>query len=657
MTQPEPAAELLARIQSPRDLRRLPVADLPGLAGEIRQRIIDVVTVTGGHLGSNLGTVELTVAIHYCFDFLKTAILWDVSHQVYAHKILTGRNARFATIRQKGGLSGFANKFESPYDYFTAGHAGTALSTGLGMATGRRLRGSPETTVAVVGDAGMATGMAFEAMNHGGVLRPSMLVILNDNCWAIARTVGSLREYLDRIRMTPFLCEAKEELRGLVERVPLIGRRVRGVLGRAHELARRVLSHGLIFEELGFDYYGPIDGHDLGRLVEALTDLQRKGGFNLLHVLTNKGHGIEGAERDPERCHAANPRAALPAAKEPVKVEGTIVPRSKRPAYTKVFADHLVRLAARDERVVAITAAMPSGTGLVEFEQRYPQRFFDTGITEPHAVAFASGLAAEGLRPVVAIYSTFLQRGYDQVIHDVCLQGNPVVFALDRAGVVGPDGPTHNGVFDLAFLRTIPRLVLMAPKDGPELEAMLEFGLGLEDGAAAIRYPREAVPEPRFERTAPLELGKGEVLREGGDGVLIACGAMVYRALEAADRLAERGIEVRVVNARFIKPLDTGLLVEAAAGQPLVMTVEDHMVQGGFGDAVLGCLADAAALPPRFLRAGLPDVFLEHGTRDEILVLVGLDPAALADRFVEALGAGIDRAVSRGERWPLPHPC
>jgi len=336
----------LDRIRDPRDLRTLPIDGLAPLAEEIRRRIIDVVSVTGGHMGSNLGTVELTIALHYCFDFLESGLVWDVSHQCYTHKILTGRNERFPTIRQMGGLTGFANKFESPYDYFTAGHAGTALGTGLGMAAGRQLLGNPEPTVAVVGDAGMATGMAFEAMNHGGVLKPNLLVILNDNCWSIAKTVGSLREYLDRIRMTPFFSEAKDELRGLVERMPLIGRRVRGALGRAHELARRVVSHGLIFEELGFEYFGPIDGHDLPRLVETLTDIRRKPGCTLLHVLTNKGHGIEGAENDPERCHAAAPSSQP---QEPIKVEGSIAPKVERPPYTNVFAETLTRLAGEDE--------------------------------------------------------------------------------------------------------------------------------------------------------------------------------------------------------------------------------------------------------------------------------------------------------------------
>jgi 1-deoxy-D-xylulose-5-phosphate synthase len=629
-------SSLLARISDPRDLRRLALEDLDHLADEIRQRIIDVVTVTGGHLGSNLGTVELTVALHYCFDFLKTGLVWDVSHQVYTHKMLTGRNDRFHTIRQKGGLGGFANKFESPYDYFTAGHAGTALGTGLGMATARQRLDNPETTVAVVGDAGMATGMAFEAMNHGGVIKPNMLVILNDNCWSIAKTVGSLREYLDRLRMTPFVSEAKEELKALVDRVPLIGNRMRGALGRAHELARRVLSHGLIFEELGFKYYGPIDGHDIPRLVQAFADLKRKGGFNILHVLTNKGHGIAGAEQDPERCHAAKPKSPMP--KEPVKVEGMITPRKKGPAYTTVFAEHLTRLAAEDDKVVTITAAMPSGTGLAEFERRFPDRFFDTGITEQHAVAFASGLAQEGLKPVAAIYSTFLQRGYDQVIHDVCIQKNHVVFAMDRAGVVGPDGETHNGVFDIAYLRTVPNLVLMAPKDGPELEAMLTFALEPREAAVGIRYPRESIPEPRSASTRPIELGKGEIVRDGEDGVMIACGAMTYRCLEAADRLAESGLEVRVVNARFIKPLDSELMVQAVQGQPIVMTAEDHALSGGFGEAVIACFAEAGVMPPRVVRAGVPDDFLVHGTRDEVLETLGLDSRHLAERFERALG-------------------
>jgi len=643
---------LLTRIKAPHALRKFPVEDLAPLAAEIRRKIIDVISITGGHMGSNLGTVELTVALHYCFDFLKTGLVWDVSHQTYTHKILTGRNPRFHTIRQKDGLTGFTNKFESSYDYFTAGHAGTALGTGLGMAAGRMLLESTESTVAVVGDAGMATGMAFEAMNHGGVLKPNMLVILNDNCWSIAKTVGSLREYLDRIRMKPFIYDAKEELKSLVNRVPLIGTRMRGALSRAHELARRVLSHGLIFEELGFEYFGPIDGHDLPRLIHSLSHLKRKGGFNFLHVLTQKGLGLEGVDQDPERCHAAEPK---PRAMEPVKVPGKITPRKKGPAYTQVFADHVVRLAEEDTRIVALTAAMPSGTGLIQFEKKFPDRFFDTGITEQHTVAFASGLAQEGLKPVAAIYSSFLQRGFDQVVHDVCIQRNPVVFALDRSGVVGPDGETHNGVFDIAFLRSIPNLVLMGPKDGPELEAMLTFAFEQKDAAQVIRYPRESVPEPRFENPPPIELGRGEVVREGTDGVMIVFGAMTYRCLDAADLLAARGLEVKVVNARFAKPLDRALLVASSRGQPLVMIAEDHALEGGFGESVISCLAEEGALPGRVIRAGIPDNFLVHGTRDEVMGLIGLDAPTLADRFESVLRYNTDVSRSMAKIGGL-HP-
>ncbi len=633
---------ILPQITDPRDLRKLPLDALTPLSDEIRQRIIDVISVTGGHLGSNLGTVELTVALHYVFDFLEAGLVWDVSHQVYTHKILTGRNERFPTTRQLDGLTGFANKFESEYDYFTAGHAGTALSTGLGMAMARKLADDPNPVVAVVGDAAMATGMTFEAMNHGGVVKPNMLVVLNDNCWSISETVGSLRRYLDRIRMRPFIYESKEELKSICEKVPVIGQPLRGVLGRAHELARRVASHGLIFEELGFDYYGPIDGHDVPQLVTALADLKRKGGLNLLHVLTNKGHGIEGAEDHPERCHAATPQP-----KEPIKVQPSAAPKKARPTYTQVFAEHLERCAAADESVVAITAAMPSGTGLLSFQKRFPDRFYDTGITEQHAAAFASGLADQGLKPVAAIYSTFLQRGYDQVVHDVCIQKNPVVFAMDRAGVVGPDGETHNGVFDIAFLRTLPNIEVLAPKDGAELEAMLDYALARDDISVALRYPRESVPEPSTEKTAPIESGRGELLRTGDGGVLIAIGSMVHRALKAAERLSALGVEVSVVNARFAKPLDVELLVEATRGQPLVMTVEDHALQGGFGEAVLTALAEADAIPAQFRRAGVPDRFLEHGTRDEILERCGLDVDSIVERFAQELGADRVSQVGR----------
>jgi 1-deoxy-D-xylulose-5-phosphate synthase len=645
---------LLRSIAGPEDVRALEKRELPSLCAEVRQHILDTVLKTGGHLGSNLGIVETTVALHYCFDFLRDRLVFDVSHQVYPHKILTGRGAQLHTIRQTGGISGFCHIDESPYDMFTAGHAGTAISAALGLRCGFDHAPAPKPArtpeeegspwvVALVGDAGLGAGVAFEGLNHAGDLDKSRyMVVLNDNEWSISKSVGALAKYLSRIRTSPLVHGATKKIEDLIAAIPMIGGRV---VGKAHELGN-VLRHlavpGHIFEELGITYVGPIDGHDVVGLVDTLQRLKKLDGVVLLHLLTQKGKGYEAASNDPERGHAAKPPAKP--SKESHKVEvrsdanGVHAVARKSISFTQSFAKHLARCAERDPRVVAITAAMPSGTGLVEFSERFPTRFYDTGITEQHAVAFSGGLARAGARPVAAIYSTFLQRGYDQVFQEVALQRLPVVFALDRGGLVGQDGPTHNGVFDIAYLRAFPGFALCSPRDDAEMALLLEFALRHE-GPIGLRYPRANCEEAAGdERREPVALGRAEWLVRGERVALLGYGHMTQEALAAAKRIEqERGFRPSVVNARFAKPVDGALLAELASTHPLLVTIEDHSVMGGFGSACLeelnerGCRAE-------LLRIGVPDQFVEHmNSPAEQHAALGMDAAGIARRVAERL--------------------
>ena len=624
-------SKLLDSVEYPEDLKKLKLADLPKLAAEIREFIVDVVSKNPGHLSSNLGVVELTIALHYCFDFKRDKIVWDVGHQAYVHKILTGRRSKFPTLRQYKGLSGFPDKNESLYDPFTCGHSGNAISAALGMSCADSILGYKRSIVAVVGDGAIGAGMSLEALNHAGDLKKNLLVVLNDNEMSISNTVGAFSKYLNKIRTTPLYADIKKEIHNLLNVLPVFGKPVGKTLEHVVELLRRGAIPGQIFEDLGINYFGPIDGHNFQILIETLNDIKHLEGPVLLHVITEKGRGFEPACQNPTQYHSAGKfemcnGKILETANEPKKI-----------SYTKVFGDTLIELAKADHKVVGITAAMPDGTGIAPFGKKFPDRFYDVGICEQHAVGLANGLSAGGLKPVVAIYSTFLQRAYDQVFHDICLQRNGVVFALDRAGIVGNDGPTHNGVFDIAYLRNLPEIILMAPKDGNELKTMLK--IALDSGrAVAIRYPKDDCPDKEMSpQYKTIEIGKAEVLREGADGVLLAYGAMVYRCLHAAEKLSEKGIEVTVVNARFAKPLDKALILDLVRNHKLIVTVEDHALMGGFGSAVLELVTEEREDACKVVRMGIPDRFIEHGPRNLILKNIGLDEDGIADKFIATL--------------------
>lgn len=646
-----PSIPLLDRIDSPREVKQLAPEQLPQLCAELRAFLLASVQQTGGHLGSNLGTVELTVALHRVFDFKRDRLIFDVSHQAYAHKILTGRRAGFPLLRQTGGMCGFTNPIESDYDLFHTGHAGTAISLGLGLALAGAHEPEPPRVVSLVGDAALGAGVAFEALNHAAASGAKLIVVLNDNEWSISKSVGGLARYLSRIRSSRLVQRAHQEVQGLIQAIPVIGARVDRTLEQIGEVMRHAVVPGHIFEELGVTYVGPIDGHDVGLLVDHFTRAKGLEGVVLIHALTEKGRGHPKAPTHPERVHGVKAAESAPktAAKTSARAETPkLAPRvsaepkiAAGPAFTKAFTDSLVKLAERDLRVQAITAAMPSGTGLDAFAERFPARFHDTGITEQHAVALAAGMAKGGLRPVAAIYSTFLQRGYDQVFQEVALQDLPVLLVLDRAGLVGADGPTHNGVFDIAFLRTLPNFVLAAPRDASDMERMLELGLR-HAGPFALRFPRDNCPgQERIHRSERREMspGRAEVLAEAPEnGVVVwAYGALVNQALAAADRLARRGVQIGVVDARFAKPLDVELLSRHAQTARWIVTLEEHQRAGGFGSAVLEALN---ALPPTSARVkvlALPDRFVDHKTtREEQLSEAGLDADGV-ERCVRAL--------------------
>lgn len=618
---------LLEKIDSPEDLRSLSIEQLTRLAAELREEIVRVVSQTGGHLAANLGVVELTLALHRVFSAPRDKIVWDVGHQAYIHKLLTGRRDRFPTLRCYGGISGFPKRDESEYDCFGTGHASTSISAALGMVAARDLAGEDYRVVAVIGDGALTGGMAFEAMNHCGQLGKDLIVVVNDNEMSIAPNVGAMSAYLTKLRLAPTTERAKRDLKAVISRIPALGDPVWRAMERVKGGVKYLLVPGMLFEELGFTYYGPLDGHNLSTLINTFREVRHQKGPIVVHVVTHKGKGYKPAESNPEKFHGTNP-FIVETGSEAEPQGGT--------SYTSVFGKTLVELAKKDERIVAITAAMPEGTGLKQFAACFPNRFFDVGIAEQHAVTFAAGLAAQGLKPVVAIYSTFLQRAYDQLIHDVCLQRLPVTFAVDRAGLVGQDGPTHHGAFDLTYLRAVPNLVVMAPKDEPELQRMMATALAL-DGPAAIRYPRGVGPgNALLDDPKPLDVGRGEVLREGTDVAIIGIGEMVQTALKAAELLAKDGIEARVVNARFAHPMDAALLKDTAARIQRIVTIEENTVQGGFGSGVLEILADQSDV--RVLCLGLPDAFMGHGTMLELRRDAGLVPEEVAGRVKAWLG-------------------
>ncbi|MBX9964544.1 MAG: 1-deoxy-D-xylulose-5-phosphate synthase [Burkholderiales bacterium] len=602
--------ELLETINEPADLRKLDRKRLPQLTKELRDFIVESVSQTGGHLSSNLGTVELTVALHYVFDTPTDRIVWDVGHQTYAHKILTGRREQMSTLRQFGGVAGFPRREESPYDTFGTAHSSTSISAGLGMAVAAKLAGEGRRAVAVIGDGALTAGMAFEALNNAGAMDANLLVILNDNDMSISENVGALNNYLARLlsgRLYTSARKASEKVLGVVPPMWELAK-------RAEEHVKGMVTGGTLFEEFGFNYIGPIDGHDIDTLVSTLSNIRKLSGPQFLHVVTRKGKGMGAAEDDPILYHGVS--KFDPAV-------GIVAKSGGKPTYTQIFGDWLCDMAAQDARLIGITPAMREGSGLVRFSQEYPERYFDVGIAEQHAVTFAAGLACEGLKPVVAIYSTFLQRAYDQLIHDVCIQNLPVVFALDRGGLVGADGPTHHGAFDLSFLRCLPNMTVMAPSDENECRQMLYTAFTL-DTPTAVRYPRGSGPgvTPVARMTA-LPVGKGEVRRRGQRVAMLAFGSMLKPALEAAETL-----DATVVNMRFVKPLDAALVAEIAADHDLIVTVEENALDGGAGSAVLEALA-SARIERHVLQLGLPDRFIEHGDHALLLKQCGLDSVGI----------------------------
>ncbi|HUE77308.1 MAG TPA: 1-deoxy-D-xylulose-5-phosphate synthase [Longimicrobiales bacterium] len=623
---------LLEKIVSPADVRRLKESELPTLADEVRGRLVDVISRLGGHFAPGLGVVELTIALHYIFDTPTDRLVWDVGHQGYPHKILTGRNDRFPSIRQKDGISGFLKREESEYDTFGAGHAATSISAAFGMATARDLKGDTNKVVAIIGDGSLTSGMAYEALNNAGHTDRDLIVILNDNEMSIAPNVGAINKYLTRIRSNPLYNRVREELKGLVHRLP---EPMEQFAVRFDDALKNMFVPGMLFEDMGFRYVGPIDGHDMDALLNTLANVRDMQGPRVIHVITQKGKGFPQAERDPVGWHGAKPFD---------KISGVMTKKPTAfPAYTKVFGRGLVELGAREERLAVITAAMPDGTGTGAFGAAYPERFFDVGIAEGHGVTFAAGLATEGIRPVAAIYSTFLQRAYDSVIHDVAIQKLPVVLAMDRAGLVGNDGPTHMGLYDIAYLLAVPNVVVTAPKDGAEMLALLRLGVAYTGGPFSLRYPRDSVPAdvPALEDIPEIELGTWEVLQEGEDIALLATGTMVLPALAAAELLAGDGVAASVVNCRFIKPMDETVLEWALSEHAGIVTVEEGTCVNGFGSVIAArAAARKAGERPAVSVMGVPDRLIDHAGRGDQLEAVGLTPAGIAERARSLHGSG-----------------
>jgi 1-deoxy-D-xylulose-5-phosphate synthase len=626
---------LLDRIQVPGDLRRLDTAQMAQLAEELRQETISAVAVTGGHLGAGLGVVELTVALHHVFDTPRDRLIWDVGHQAYPHKILTGRRDRIRTLRQGGGLSGFTKRNESEYDPFGAAHSSTSISAGLGMAVARDLDGKDNNVIAVIGDGAMSAGMAYEAMNNAGAMNSRLIVVLNDNDMSIAPPVGAMSAYLARLISGRTYRSIREIAKQLAHRLPKF---MEEKAVRAEEYARGFWTGGTLFEELGFFYVGPIDGHNLDHLLPVLRNVRdARNGPILVHVVTQKGKGYGPAEVSADKYHGV--------VKFDVATGAQAKSKSNAPVYTRVFADSLIKEARKDERIVAVTAAMPSGTGLDLFASEFPKRTFDVGIAEQHAVTFAAGLATEGYKPFVAIYSTFLQRAYDQVVHDVAIQSLPVRFAIDRAGLVGADGPTHAGAFDSAYLGCLPGFVVMAAADEAELVHMVATAAALDDRPSAFRYPRgEGLGVTMPEHGVPLEIGKGRILREGTKVALLSYGTRLGECLQAADELAALGLSTTVADARFLKPLDVDLVLRLAREHEVIITVEEGSV-GGFGSHVLHSLAEHGALDRglQIRSMVLPDTFLDHDSPSAMYARAGLDATSIVAKAFEALGK--DRAV------------
>ncbi|MBC7880891.1 MAG: 1-deoxy-D-xylulose-5-phosphate synthase [Anaerolineae bacterium] len=630
----------LSDLSHPNQLRDLSVPQLARLAHQIREKHLQTVAATGGHLGPGLGVVELTLALYKTLDLDRDRVVWDVGHQAYPHKMLTGRYQHFHTLRQKDGIAGYLKRSESPFDCWGAGHASTSISAALGMAIARDQQGLNRKAIAIIGDGALTGGMALEALNHAGHLRKTnIMVILNDNEMSISENVGALSRYLNRLRTDPTMRQLTDNLESQIKNIPIVGSTISPELERIKDSVKYMTvtrsKAGVIFEELGFTYLGPIDGHNLAELIETFEHAHTIPGPVFVHVITVKGKGYAVAEENQIKYHAQTPFDLK---------TGKTVPVTKPtpPAYTAVFASTLVKLAEQNEKIIGITAAMPTGTGMDKFKERFPDRYFDVGIAEQHAVTMAAGLASEGMRPVCAIYSTFLQRAYDQIIHDVAIQHLPVFFCLDRSGVVGEDGPTHHGVFDIAYLRKIPGMVVMAPKDEAEFQRMIVTGVQHTDGPIAVRYPRgSGAGAPLMaEGWEAIPVGKAEMLRSGNDILILAIGTMVTPALQAANLLSEHGIDACVVNARFVKPLDTELILPLARRIGRVVTVEEGCRMGGFGSAVLEALMDGGAVVP-VTRIGIDDHFVTHATRSQLLESLGLTASGIARTIQESFQAQV----------------
>lgn len=627
--------KLLESINSPEDIKKLDYSQLQELAGEIRLFLIENISKTGGHLASNLGVVELTLALHKVFSTPQDKIVWDVGHQSYVHKIITGRKEQFSSIRQRGGLSGFPKTKESPHDAFNTGHSSTSISAALGLARARDIKKEKHAVVAVIGDGALTGGMAFEALNDAGRSPNNLIVILNDNEMSITKNVGGLSSYLSKMRTQPFYSKAREDLDQILNKIPAIGKPAAKALNLAKGTIKYIVMPGVIFEELGFKYLGPIDGHNINELTKVLSRAKLMKGPVLLHVCTNKGKGYIHAEEMPDRFHGISP----------FEIETGEVKVSGGPTYSDVFGEGLVKLAEKNKDLVAITAAMPHGTGLDPFSKVFPERFFDVGIAEQHAVTLAAGLAQAGLVPVVAIYSSFLQRAYDQIIHDVALQNLHVVFAIDRAGVVGEDGETHQGVYDLSFLGHIPNMIVASPCDYDEFMQMMEYAVTEHRGPIAVRYPRGSGAQ-RLAEPISVRLGKGSLLRQGNDLSIVALGHMVETALKVERILHKDGISCDVINARFAKPLDTDLICKSALKTGKVFTIEDNSEKGGMGSSILQML-NAHGVNAKVKILGFPDIPIQHGSRKELFAMYGMD----VDAIVEDIKKFIKYTANGGTSW------
>ena len=621
---------ILEKISEPQDLKKLSIPELEKLAVEIRAKLLDTVSKTGGHLAPSLGVVELTLALHSVYNSPYDKIIWDVGHQSYVHKIICGRNDRFHTLRQYGGISGFPKREESVHDHFNTGHSSTSISAALGMALAREQKQQKNSVVAIIGDGALTGGMAFEALNYAGDLQLDMTVILNDNKMSITGNVGAMSSYLSRLRTDPKYSKGKEELEAILKRLPRIGTTVVRLADRLKDAFKYLVVPGMLFEELGYTYLGPVDGHNIQAVQQILKNARSTKGPVLVHVITTKGKGYEPAETNPNTFHGTGPFDLK---------AGKSQKANTAPSYTEVFGKTLVNLAKNDKRILAITAAMPDGTGLNYFAREFPSRYFDVGIAEQNAVTMAAGLAADGFIPVVAVYSTFLQRAYDQIVHDVCLQKLPVIFAIDRAGLVGEDGETHHGLFDISYLRSIPNLLFMAPKDESELQQMLQTAVN-SNRSVAIRYPRGAgIGVPLFEKNIPpLEIGQGEILVKGKHLTIAAVGSHVYTALKAADLLQKQGFACTVINPRFLKPLDTNLILDSIQQTMRLITIEENYIAGGFGSSINELLAEYGINGVEVINMGIKDNFVTHGPVQTLRQQLGLTPEGIIQTAASMVG-------------------